>query len=566
LSHEIESLYESLTKSGYNLFNSNDSFYNDICSPYTSEKGIDIPMSDRQNEIYNNIKDYTICQNNCSFVNYNSSNKKSKCECHAQIEEIKTETKLINYKNELFISFYKTLKHSNFLVLKCFKLTFSIEGQMNNIGSYIMSAIFLMLIIVIIIHFIIGRKKLHNIILKIIYHKKTFKIFNKKENYDNLNTETKTKKKSKYFKIKTNQKNQKNSIKNNVKNNNNKNIEKNEPPPKQKIKNKNVKRSSFISLYNNSVSNLEDISTKKMAKNVGGSVKLLRYVSPRNKILKNKNNKNNKNNQNKISISKKSLPLSMNSSGKIGQEIKIKNNKRIKGNINKNHFLNEQELNNLNYEEAISLDKRNYFQYYFSLLKKKHLLLFTFYPNDDYNLITMKISLFLLSFSLYFTINGFFFTDETMHNIYINNGDLELLYQIPLILYSSIITSVINIILKQLSLSEDTILKIKNEKNIETCILKSNVLEKRIKIKFIIFYIFSFIFMGFFWYFVSCFCVVYKNTQIILIKDTFLSFGLSMLYPVGLNLIPGIFRILALRDPKKGRKYIYIFSKILALI
>ena len=61
LSHEIESLYESLSESGYNLFNSNDSFYNDICSPYTSENGIDIPISDRQNEIYNNIKDYTLC-------------------------------------------------------------------------------------------------------------------------------------------------------------------------------------------------------------------------------------------------------------------------------------------------------------------------------------------------------------------------------------------------------------------------------------------------------------------------------------------------------------------------
>jgi len=256
----------------------------------------------------------------------------------------------------------------------------------------------------------------------------------------------------------------------------------------------------------------------------------------------------------------------MKSSGQFGPEKKIKKNKANKGNINTNLFLNDQELNNLDYEEAISLDKRNYLQYYFSLLKKKHLILFTFYPSDDYNLITMKISLFLLSFSLYFTVNGFFFTDETMHNIYINNGDLELLYQIPLILYSSIITSVINVILKQLSLSEDTILKIKNEKNIGECILKSYTFEKRIKIKFIIFYIFSFICMAFYWYFISCFCVVYKNTQIILIKDTFLSFGLSMLYPVGLNLIPGIFRIVALRDHKKGKKCIYIFSKIVALI
>ena len=107
LSQEIESLYESLSGSGYNLFNSNDSFYNDICSPYTSEKGIDIPITDRRNEIYNNMKDYTICQNNCSFLSYNSSNKKSKCECSAQIEDIKTETKLINYKDELFKTFIK---------------------------------------------------------------------------------------------------------------------------------------------------------------------------------------------------------------------------------------------------------------------------------------------------------------------------------------------------------------------------------------------------------------------------------------------------------------------------
>ena len=437
-----------------------------------------------------------------------------------------------------------------------------------------MSFIFLLFIIVIIIHFIIGRKKLHNIILKIIYQKKTFKLLNK--NYENLNTETKIKNKRQRLLIQTNQKNQKNQknknslkniLKNNVKNKKNKYKQKVGPPPKQKITgNKNIKRSSFI-MYNNSVSKLEDISTKKMPKNIGGSVKMLRYVSPRNKILKNKNNnnKNNKNklNKNNISLFKNSLPLSMKFSESIGLEKKIKNNK---DNTNDFQSLNDQELNSLKYEEAITLDKRNYLQYYFSLLKKKHFLLFTFYPSNDYNLITMKMALFLLSFSLYFTTDGFFFTDETMHNIYKNNGNFEILYQIPLILYSSIITSVINTILKQLSLSEDTILKIKNEENIESCILKSKSLERRIKIKFIIFYIFSFVFMAFFWYYISCFCAVYKNTQTILIEDTFLSFGLSMLYPIGLNLIPGIFRIIALRDPKKGRKCIYVLSKILALI
>ena len=429
-----------------------------------------------------------------------------------------------------------------------------------------MSVIFLLFIIVIIIHFIIGRKKLHTIILKIIYHKK-LKLLDKRENCENLNTEAKIKNKSKRLGLKKIQKNKKNrnSIKSDVKNNNNKNKQKIGPPPKQKITgNKNIKRSSFVNMYNNSATKLEDISTKKMPKNIGGSVKMFRRVSPRNKILKNKNNKN-KLNKNKMSLFKKSLPLSMNFPDPIDSEKKIKINK---DNTHNNTILslNEQELNNLSYEEAISLDKRSYLQYYFSLLKKKHFILFTFYPSNDYNLITMKISLFLLAFSLYFTTDGFFFSDETMHNIYINNGDFDLIYQIPLILYSSVITSVINIILKQLSLSENTILKIKNEENINICILKSISSERRIKIKFIIFYIFSFIFMAFFWYFISCFCAVYKNTQTILIEDSFLSFFLAMLYPLGINLIPGIFRIVALRDPKKGRNCIYSLSKIIALI
>ena len=36
-----------------------------------------------------------------------------------------------------------------------------------------------------------------------------------------------------------------------------------------------------------------------------------------------------------------------------------------------NNKLNDEELNELNYELAIELDKRTYFQYYISLLKKK---------------------------------------------------------------------------------------------------------------------------------------------------------------------------------------------------
>ena len=52
---------------------------------------------------------------------------------------------------------------------------------------------------------------------------------------------------------------------------------------------------------------------------------------------------------------------------------------------------NEQELNELNYKSALKCDKRNYCEYYFSLIKTKHDLIFAFCYNDDYNSKIIKI-------------------------------------------------------------------------------------------------------------------------------------------------------------------------------
>ena len=92
-------------------------------------------------------------------------------------------------------------------------------------------------------------------------------------------------------------------------------------------------------------------------------------------------------------------------------------------------------MNNLEYKIALLWDKRTYCQYYFSLLKKKQIIFFTFFPNKDYNLIECKISLLLLSFSLNLSINGFFFSDETMHKINQDKGNYNIFNQIPKILY-----------------------------------------------------------------------------------------------------------------------------------
>ena len=59
-----------------------------------------------------------------------------------------------------------------------------------------------------------------------------------------------------------------------------------------------------------------------------------------------------------------------------------------------------------------------------------------------------------MSFALFFTINAFFFGDDTMDQIYEDNAIFNFLFQLPQILYSSIISSIIDIILHKLTISE----------------------------------------------------------------------------------------------------------------
>ena len=243
----------------------------------------------------------------------------------------------------------------------------------------------------------------------------------------------------------------------------------------------------------------------------------------------------------------------------LNNEIKIfKKNKTITYN------LSDEEMNSLQYNDAILIDKRTFCQYYCSLLFKKHIILFSFCSKNDYNLIYVKITLFLLSFSLFFSINVLFFTDKTMHKIYETKGIYNLIIQLPKIIYSSLITSVFNLIIKTFALSDKNII---NLKKIEGTKRKNEHLLKVIsclKVKFNIYFIIGFLFLCFCWYYISVFCCVYVNTQIILIKDTFLSFGFSLLYPFILYLIPGLFRIPSLKS--KNSPLLYSFSKIIALI
>ena len=244
----------------------------------------------------------------------------------------------------------------------------------------------------------------------------------------------------------------------------------------------------------------------------------------------------------------------------------IKNNKI--NNEKQKYFYNDNELNILKYNEAIQYDKRTYAQYYCSLIKQKQIILFVIISKQDYNLFINKFSLFVISFSLYCFVNSLFFDNKTIHELYKSEGNLEFMYNILHIIYSTVISSFITLILKLLALSNKSILNIKKikEKNKVKVLKRANNLIHQLIIRFNIYYFVGLLLSACFWYFISAFCAVYKNSQLLLLENTLTSYCLSLIYPFGLNLIPRIFRICALRAKNKDKNCLYIFSNIISIL
>ena len=153
-----------------------------------------------------------------------------------------------------------------------------------------------------------------------------------------------------------------------------------------------------------------------------------------------------------------------------------------------------------------------------------------------------------------------------MHNVYENKGLFDVSYQLPIIAYSSFISMFLGSLVQMLGLSSDAITDFKQSEEINNVNERGEKLIKRLKIKFVFYFILGYILLIAFWYYISMFNAVYRNTQYLLLKDTLIGFAFSLFTPFVIYLIPGIFRIPALSLPQKNRRCLYNFSKLFTIL
>lgn len=540
LSKKTQNLYEDLAGSGYNLFDINDPFYQDICSTYESENGTDVLLSDRKNDFFS--ANETMCQANCNFSDYSFESTYLKCKCNVENDNIDTDNIEKFSAKMIYSSFYEVLKYSNFKVVKCYKLVFNINVLTKNYGSLIVIILFAFYLAFFVIYLLKGIAPFEIDTVKTIIEKKKMSN-NSKNNDDKYINNKDIKKKDEDVDIYNKENNDskmtkihKTEIFNNKNKNNIKQKETNNP-----LKKKNKSKANLIKI--NSKNYLVERDNRK--------------VKYKTKIDKSYYKLSSKSISSKRKMGSFMVKRNMNDSSKI--------NNLNESEIIKEEKLDDYELSELEYLPAIELDKRPFSQIYWSTLKRNHIVLLTFFSWNDYNIYYIKFARFLFLISTDMALNVFFFTDDSMHKIYLNYGKYDFIQNIPQMIYTTAISQLIEVFLSYLSMTDKHIYQIKHLKDVK---MKKTIIFqnfKCIKLKLIGFFIFTFVFFAFYWYLISCFCAVYENTQVIFIKDSISTFFTRLSYPFVLYLIPSSLRILALRDVNKKRTFIYKLSDIIPI-
>ena len=227
-------------------------------------------------------------------------------------------------------------------------------------------------------------------------------------------------------------------------------------------------------------------------------------------------------------------------------------------------FLNDGEINELDYENAFVHDNRKFCRIYFGFLKYNLLFLFSFCVYEDFNTNAIKLLLFIDYLMIYLVFNTAFFNDRSVNNIYKNESEYKFLYHFPKIL-GAFVLSIIIIKLLQLfiTFNRRKSLKMKLMKRYTDAKIEIINIIQIIKRNFCIYLICSIPFIIFFWYYISVICAVFRNSHEYLILNWVICFFVHIIYSVIFNFIPTILRIQSFKKTN-NRGCMYKASKIIS--
>ena len=510
------------SKLGIDIFDINDPFFNDICYSFSNSHS-DIILKDRVSDIYQN---YSLCDNNCIYDKLDIDLNSVSCFC-----QIKTEIDTNVYPPMFQTIIRDTFTDSNFGVLKCYNIIFSSKYKLYNIGFWIFLT-FSLFHIPLYIHYCYNGVKS----ILIFNHTIINKIFDIKKPINNKNEEN----------------NKLNLIQINV----------NLFDPKNSLNGPSLKP---INSKNNPI---------KINKKKGLKIKTSKNYNKKNKIdifhsqkyyddtMKNYI----KNKESFMRLNKPDIKAKKNN-------LKIKNILSRKENENINNMINDSNYNldNYDFKNAIVSERRSFWRIYYICLLSKERILNTFIYKSPFEIKPLKIAIFIFNFACDFALNGFFYSNQKISDKYHYNGNnliwFTLLNNIVITISSTIVSVLIiklfnmlthsnreiKNIYKRLNTKKENI-KNANYKESKNIFNKLNKVCTKLKIKIFCYIFLEILILLFFFYYITGFCIIYKETQINWLLDSLISYIFSTIFNILLSCFIAIIYLFSL---KYKLKYLY---------
>ena len=185
-------------------------------------------------------------------------------------------------------------------------------------------------------------------------------------------------------------------------------------------------------------------------------------------------------------------------------------------------------LDELEFDDAVAKDKRKYCEHMIENLKEDQIIANTFISEDPIKPRTLKIIVFILNVMLYFVINGLFFSEEVISELYNVDEENENFFSflprsIDRLIYTTLVSIIIGIITDFFFVDENKIKGIFRRDKNNINILKQNMAElmQSMKKRYISFIIIVSIILIISFIYLLCFNYAYPYSQIEWIKSSF---------------------------------------------
>ena len=525
-----------LTDQNIDIFDLHGEFYTDICFHFESPNGKDVPLNDRILAFYPNI---SLCDKGCTSKGVNLTTMESICECALSgilNNDLISGNALIE---STFGEAAEFIANSNLDVLTCYKDVFDIKYFKKNIGGIIILCILALQIVFAVLFYTISMTEVARYLSNLSEFFSTLIIIRTKEKSEGKNEKTEKNKDKEKTKLKIS------------------NLKENPPKKedKEKIKKKKKEIRETEQVKKRSLKSLNKLDEDGCGTNLNSQKSFDKLYKDKltskfgQNILKKMDKKGQDENIKKGEV--EIFKLKGDKYNKKDADIEIKKIQEKYG-VDEEDYL-KTDVDDMEFDDAIKYDNRSFLEYFWDKTKENQIIFNTFINRENLKPMTIKVILLLLNMDLYFVVNGLFYSESYISELFHSEEEEKFFSyfsrSISRFFYTSVVGVIASTIMDCILIEEKKVKRVfmREKENHVQVKHEISLIIKSLKRNYIIFIAICFFISLISWYYVTCFNNVYPGVKIEWIKSSLTIMIIMQILSFLVGVLVAIIRLIAFK-------------------